>query len=104
MNKHMAYKKLQWDGDAWADYIYWQSQDKKTLKRINLLISDILRNPYEGIGKPEALKDNLSGLWSRRIDEKIGLYTSLTTIQSPLFLATTTMIFNTCNIKNRKSY
>ena len=70
MNKDMAYKKLQWDGDAWADYIYWQSQDKKTLKRINLLISDILRNPYEGIGKPEALKDNLSGLWSRRIDEK----------------------------------
>ena len=66
----MAYKKLQWDGDAWADYIYWQSQDKKTLKRINLLISDILRNLYEGIGKPEALKNNLSGLWSRRIDEK----------------------------------
>ena len=66
----MVCKKLQWDADAWADYIYWQSQDKKTLKTINLLISDILRNAYEGIGKPEALKDNLSRLWSRRIDEK----------------------------------
>ncbi len=66
----MTSKKLQWDYDAWADYVYWQAQDKKTLKRINLLINDILRNPYDGIGKPEALKDNLSGLWSRRIDEK----------------------------------
>ncbi len=66
----MSYKKLQWDIDAWVDYIYWQSQDKKTLKRINLLINDILRNPFDGLGKPEALKDNLKGLWSRRIDEK----------------------------------
>ena len=66
----MTSKKLQWDYDAWTDYVYWQAQDKKILKRINLLINDILRNPYDGIGKPEALKDNLSGLWSRRIDEK----------------------------------
>lgn len=60
---------LAWHESAWADYLYWQTQDKKTLKRINLLIKDIERNPYDGLGKPEALKDNLSGCWSRRIDE-----------------------------------
>ncbi|MDR2022097.1 Txe/YoeB family addiction module toxin [Lacrimispora sp. BS-2] len=58
-----------WDDEAWEDYIYWQSQDKKTLKRINLLIQDIDRNGYSGIGKPEPLKGNLQGYWSRRIDE-----------------------------------
>lgn len=51
-------------------YLYWQSKDKKALKRLNMLIKDIQRSPFEGIGKPEPLKDNLSGLWSRRIDEK----------------------------------
>lgn len=61
--------KLLWEDRAWDDYLYWQSQDKKTLKRLNLLIKDILRSPFEGLGKPEPLKDNLSGLWSRRIDE-----------------------------------
>lgn len=55
---------------AFEEYLYWQSQDKKTLKRINSLLKDISRNPYEGIGKPEGLKDNLSGYWSRRIDDK----------------------------------
>lgn len=55
--------------EAWEDYLYWQTQDKKTLKRVNLLIQDIVRNGYEGIGKPEPLKENLSGWWSRRIDE-----------------------------------
>jgi len=49
--------------------LYWQGQDRKTLKRINLLIKDIIRSPFAGIGKPEALKENLSGYWSRRIDE-----------------------------------
>lgn len=49
--------------------MYWQGQDRKTLKRINLLIKDIIRLPFAGIGKPEALKENLSGYWSRRIDE-----------------------------------
>lgn len=49
--------------------MYWQGQDRKTLKRINLLIKDIIRSPFAGIGKPEALKENLSGYWSRRIDE-----------------------------------
>ena len=56
-------------GNGWEDYIYWQSQDKKTLKKINNLIKDILRTPYEGIGKPESLREDKSGYWSRRIDE-----------------------------------
>ncbi len=59
-----------WEDRAWDDYLYWQTQDKKTLKRINALIKDIKRSPFEGIGKPEPLKDNLSGMWSRRIDEE----------------------------------
>ena len=63
-------KKLQWDFDAWEDYLYWQTQDKKTLKRINQLIKDTCRSPFDGIGKPEPLKGNLSGFWSRRIDEE----------------------------------
>lgn len=58
-----------WFDEAWIDYIYWQTQDKKTLKRINSLIKDTERNPFEGIGKPEPLKGNLSGFWSRRIDD-----------------------------------
>lgn len=60
-----------WSNLAWEDYLYWQAQDKKTLKRINLLIQDIDRNENSGIDKPEALKGNLQGYWSRRIDEKI---------------------------------
>lgn len=60
---------LAWTQEAWKDYVYWQGQDKKTLKRINKIISDTRRNPFEGIGKPEPLKENLSGFWSRRIDE-----------------------------------
>ena len=55
---------------AWEDYLYWQTQDKKTLRRINQLIKDIERGPFEGLGKPEPLRNNLSGLWSRRIDSK----------------------------------
>jgi len=62
-------KKLAWTDAAWSDYIYWQGQDKKTLKRINKLIDNVLRSSFEGIGKPEALKENLSGFWSRRIDD-----------------------------------
>ena len=60
--------RLLWDERAWDDYVYWQGEDKKTLKRINLLLKDIRRSPYEGIGEPEALKGNLTGWWSRRID------------------------------------
>jgi len=58
-----------WTDEAWNDYLYWQTQDKKTLKRINKLITDVKRSPFEGIGKPEPLKENLSGFWSRRIDD-----------------------------------
>jgi len=58
-----------WTDRAWEDYLYWQSQDKKTLKRLNELIKDIERNGYTGIGKPEPLKGNLSGWWSRLIDD-----------------------------------
>jgi len=60
--------KLKWDEDAWNDYLYWQKQDKKTLKKINALLTDIMRNPFDGIGKPEPLKHQ-KGYWSRRIDD-----------------------------------
>ena len=59
-----------WSDGAWEDYLYWQQQDRKTLKRINTLLRDIDRNGNEGIGKPEALKQNLHGFWSRRTDEE----------------------------------
>ena len=60
-----------WSEEGWNDYLYWQSQDRKTLKKINDLLKDIERNgPDKGIGKPEPLKGNLSEFWSRRIDEK----------------------------------
>jgi len=59
-----------WSDDAWEEYIAWQMQDKKTLKRINILLRDIERGPFDGIGKPEPLRGELSGFWSRRIDEK----------------------------------
>jgi len=55
--------------EAWDDYIYWQGQDKKTLRRINKILQDISRNAFEGIGKPEPLHGNMSGWWSRRIDD-----------------------------------
>ena len=55
--------------EAWADYLYWQTQDKKTLKRINQLLQDIMRNGNQGIGKPEPLSGDLAGYWSRRIDD-----------------------------------
>lgn len=62
----MTSRLLSWTDDSWSD---WQAQDKKTLKRINKLITDVKRSPFEGIGKPEPLKENLSGFWSRRIDD-----------------------------------
>ena len=60
---------LAWTQDAWDDYVWWQGQDRRTLKRINSLIKDALRNPFSGIGKPEPLRYALTGAWSRRIDE-----------------------------------
>ncbi|MFF7683573.1 Txe/YoeB family addiction module toxin [Microbacterium sp. NPDC007973] len=66
----MSERKLAWTAEGWHDYLYWQTQDRKTLRRINQLIADTLRgDPFEGIGKPEALKHALAGAWSRRIDE-----------------------------------
>jgi toxin YoeB len=62
-------RKLAWTEAAWESYVYWQGQDRKTLKRINTLIAATLRSPFAGIGKPEPLRENLSGFWSRRIDE-----------------------------------
>lgn len=62
-------ENLCWTKEAWADYVYWQGQDRKTLKRINKVIMELMRSPFEGIGKPEPLKENLSGFWSRRIDD-----------------------------------
>lgn len=59
-----------WHENAWDEYCSWQSEDKKALKKLNALIKDIQRDCYSGIGKPEPLKDNLSGWWSRRIDDK----------------------------------
>ncbi|QNQ82746.1 Txe/YoeB family addiction module toxin [Lactobacillus sp. PV037] len=62
---------LSWTSKGWEDYLYWQTRgEKRQIKRINNLIKDVMRNPFEGIGKPEALKDNLTGYWSRRIDAK----------------------------------
>jgi len=63
-------RAIQWDFDAWEDYLYWQQNDKRMVKRINQLIKDIMRHPFDGIGKPEPLKENLTGFWSRRIDEE----------------------------------
>ena len=61
---------LSWAENAWDDYLYWQATDKKTLKRINELIRDTSRHPFEGIGDPEPLKHHWSGYWSRRIDRE----------------------------------
>ena len=63
-------RDIKWDYDAWKDYLSWQNQDKNTLKRINELIKDTTRDPFDGIGKPEALKGNLSGFYSRRINSE----------------------------------
>ena len=65
----MSKRILAWTDEAWDSYVYWQTQDKKTLKRINKLVKSAKSTPFSGIGKPEPLKENLSGLWSRRIDD-----------------------------------
>lgn len=62
-------RKLVWTDAAWSDYVYWQTQDRKTIKRINTLIEAVMREPFKEIGKPEPLREHLSGFWSRRIDE-----------------------------------
>ena len=62
--------QIQFSGNAWNEYLYWQTQDKRALKRINALLQDIVRGGYQGIGKPEPLRGDLSGYWSRRVDDK----------------------------------
>ncbi len=62
--------KITFSRNAWEDYVSWQTEDKKILRKINLLIKDIQRTPFEGLGKPEALKYDLAGFWSRRIDRE----------------------------------
>jgi len=59
---------LLWTEEAWEDYLFWQNSDKKILKKISELIKDTIRNPFQGLGKPEALRFELGGCWSRRID------------------------------------
>ncbi len=71
-------KKIEWTHIAWEQYVYWQTQDRKTLKRINRLIEAIIREPFVGIGKPEPLRENLSGYWSRRIDDSNRLVYAVT--------------------------
>ena len=66
----MICQMINWQLQAWEDYGYWQANDKIIVKRINALIKDILRNPYDGIGKPEQLKHDWSGFWSRRINDE----------------------------------
>lgn len=63
-------RALAFDPNGWEDYVYWQTQDSRTLKRINALLADIVRDPFAGIGEPEPLRHVLSGAWSRRIDDK----------------------------------
>ena len=62
--------KVVFADQAWEDYLFWQTQDRRTLKRINELIKDAARSPYEGLGKPEPLKHSFAGFWSRRIDQE----------------------------------
>lgn len=64
----MSIQHIQWDADAWEDYCRWQQINKSMVKRINQIVRDMRRDPFQGIGKPEALKGNLSGFWSRRIN------------------------------------
>jgi len=61
---------LAWHTSAWEDYLYWQVNDKETVKKINGLLKDILRNPFSGLGKPEPLTGNYKGFWSRRINQE----------------------------------
>lgn len=66
----MEQLSLAWMPDAWEDYLYWQTQDRKTLKRVNALVKEVLRSPFDGTGMPEPLRGDLAGAWSRRIDAR----------------------------------
>ena len=75
---------LTWTPQAWEDYLYWQKTDKTTLKRLNALIENAMRTPFEGIGKPEPLKFNLAGYWSRRIDAEHRLVYTIDEVSNTL--------------------
>ena len=83
-------RNLAWTEASWSDYTYWQSQDIKTIKRINKLIENTIRTPFEGIGKPERLKENLSGFWSRRIDDTHRLVYAVTDTHITMFTCSDT--------------
>ncbi|WP_456457080.1 Txe/YoeB family addiction module toxin [Nitratifractor sp.] len=70
--------KLIWSESSWEDYLYWQKQDRRILKKINKLLKEISRHPFEGLGKPEPLKHTLQGCWSRRIDDEHRLVYKIT--------------------------
>jgi toxin YoeB len=74
----MAQRNLLFTPEVWADYQYWLDQDRKTLKKLNRLINETSKDPFNGIGKPESLRENYAGLWSRRIDEKNRLVYAVT--------------------------
>lgn len=77
--------KLTFSSNAWENYLYWQKTDKAMLKRVNMLIKDIQRSPFEGIGKPEPLKHGLSGYWSRRINDEHRLVYKV--VEDDIFIA-----------------
>jgi len=76
---------IAWTEIAWESYLYWQEKDKNMLKRVNVLIKDILKSPFDGIGKPEALKFDLAGKWSRRINDEHRLIYKVDTNQIVIF-------------------
>jgi toxin YoeB len=82
--------RLVWDQNAWEDYLWWQAQDRRVLKRINQLIHDIIRNGNEGIGKPDPLKHDFAGYWSRRITDEPRLVYKIAKARSGSLLAGTT--------------
>ena len=77
----MSQRNIAFTQGGWDDYLYWFSQDKKTIKRINKLIQDTQRQSFAGLGKPESLKENYAGYWSRRIDEKNRLVYSVSGVE-----------------------
>jgi len=79
--------KIAFTETGWKDYLWFQENDRKRLRRINALVKDAIRNPFEGLGKPEPLKSELSGYWSRRINVSIGLFTAHRKQPLLLFLA-----------------
>lgn len=78
--------RIAWSDEAWEDYVAWQQADKRTLRRINALLKDVMRTPFSGLGKPEPLKFELSGYWSRRISDEHRLVYSYDAKQDMVFV------------------